>query len=60
VHVFRLAGTLLLLLAPLALPPFETKGTWQPASDAATAAAAIAHLGAGSLPRFPLESLPCT
>jgi hypothetical protein len=50
VHVFRLAGTL--LLVPLALPPVETKGTWQPASDAATAAAAIAHRSAGSLPMF--------
>jgi hypothetical protein len=58
VHVFMLAGTL--LPVPLALPPVEVKGTWQPASDAATAAAAIAHRSAGSLPMFPLKSLLST
>jgi hypothetical protein len=45
-----LDGTL--LLVPLALAPLEMKGTWQPASDAATAAAAIAHRSAGSLLTF--------
>ena len=59
VHVFMLAGTLV-LLAPLALPALDMKGTWQPASDAATAAAAIAHRSAASLPMFPLKSLLST